>query len=330
MSMFKKATRKQAKLKMALLGPSGSGKTYSALSVAKHLGHRIAVIDSERGSASLYAGEVADFDVLELESFSPRNYVEAIHAAEREGYDVIVVDSLTHAWSGKGGALEMVDKASKRSGAGNSFTAWRDVTPEHNALVDALVGCSCHLIATMRVKTEYVLEEDARGKKVPKKVGMAPIQRDGFEYEFSIVADMNLEHDMIVTKSRCSAFDNAVINKPGKQVADGLLAWLASGDVPEPAKPKLAVVAQPAQQPAATQQPADGALSPADEIRMLVEGDLDNCGTREALVAWAGALIDVKANAKAKEAAWKAFQAKAMLCGFEPRELVDAAKAVRS
>jgi hypothetical protein len=230
MSRFQKATRKKAKLRLALLGPSGAGKTWTALTIARGLGKRIAVIDSERGSASLYAGDAADFDVLELETFSPRTYVEAIKDAEREGYDVIVVDSLTHAWSGKGGALEMVDNVSKRSQSGNSFNAWREVTPEHNALVDAMLMCKAHLIATLRVKTEYVLEEDHRGKKVPKKVGMQPIQRDGLEYEFTLVADMNLQHELIVTKTRCKLFDNAVIPRPDGEVAKKLLGWLESGE----------------------------------------------------------------------------------------------------
>lgn len=226
---FKKATRTQAKLRLALIGPSGSGKTWTALTFAKTLGKRVAVIDSEHESASLYAGDVADFDALGLTTFAPRTYVEAIKAAEQQGYDVIVVDSLSHAWAGKDGALEMVDKAAKRSQAGNSYTAWRDVTPEHNALVDAMVQCKAHLIVTMRSKTEYVLQEDSRGKKVPKKIGMAPIQRDGLEYEFTVVAEMDLDHNFMVSKTRCNALDGAVISKPGPEVANTLLAWLNSG-----------------------------------------------------------------------------------------------------
>lgn len=230
MSRFQKATRKQSKLRLALVGPSGSGKTFSALSIAKHLGKRIAVIDSERGSARLYAGRAADFDVLELENYSPRDYYEAIREAEREGYDVIVVDSLTHAWSGKGGALEMVDNAARRSQSKNSYMAWRDVTPEHNALVDAMVGCKSHIVVTMRVKTEYVLEEDKNGKKTPRKVGLAPIQRDGLEYEFTVVGDLDLEHNLIVSKTRIEALDGAVIKFPGQQIAETILADLNDGE----------------------------------------------------------------------------------------------------
>ena len=229
---FKKATRSQAKLRLALMGPSGSGKTYTALAIARHLGQRIAVIDTEHGSASKYAGEAADFDVLELDSFSPRTYVDAIRAAEREGYDVIVIDSLSHAWAGKGGALEMVDNAAKKSNSKNTYTAWRDVTPEHNMLVDAIVQCRAHVVATMRTKVEYILEEDSKGKKTPRKIGLAPIQRDGLDYEFDVVADINLEHEFIVQKTRCSALDGQVFRRAGEDVANILKAWLSDGAAP--------------------------------------------------------------------------------------------------
>jgi hypothetical protein len=243
---FKKATRQQSKLRLALIGVSGSGKTWTALTLAKYLGKRIAVIDSEHGSASLYAGDAAEFDVLNLETFAPRTYVEAIHAAEQEGYDVIVIDSLSHAWMGKDGALAMVDNAARRSKSGNSYTAWRDVTPEHNSLVDAMIRCSAHLIVTMRSKTEYVLQEGPNGKKTPEKIGMAPIQRDGLEYEFTLVGEMDLQHNLVVSKSRCSTLDNAVISRPGKNVAETLTKWLNEG---------APMTERPAQEPT---RPLDG------------------------------------------------------------------------
>ena len=168
---FTKATRQHARLRMALIGPSGSGKTYTALTIATGLGQRIAVVDTERGSASKYAGDLFNFDVLELEQFSPRQYVQAIQAAAQAGYEVLVVDSLSHAWIGKGGALEMVDHVTARMKSSNSFAAWREVTPEHNALVDAILHSPCHVIATMRAKTEYLVEKDERtGKSGPRKV----------------------------------------------------------------------------------------------------------------------------------------------------------------
>ena len=229
MATFRRATKQQAKLRMALIGPSGSGKTYTALRIASHLGTRVAVIDTERGSASKYADKFS-FDVLELDSFHPQQYIDGIKAAEAEGYDVLIIDSLSHAWAGKDGALELVDKAAKRMQSGNTFAAWRDVTPLHNALVDAMLQSRLHLIVTMRAKTEYVVEKDERtGKTVPRKVGLAPIQRDGLEYEFDVVADMDLDNNMIVSKSRCEALTGAVIAKPGEDVANILRAWLSDG-----------------------------------------------------------------------------------------------------
>mgnify|MGYP001565613334 CR=1 FL=1 len=234
---FTKATRYQLKARVGLIGPSGSGKTYTSLLLAKGLGGKVAVIDTENRSASKYASEpeMPDFDVLELEEFSPQTYVKAIHAAEEAGYDVLIIDSLSHGWMGKGGALEQVDKAAARS-QGNKFVAWRDVTPHHNALVDAMVRCKFHLIVTMRAKTEYVIEENEKGKKVPRKIGIQPIQRDGLEYEFDVVGDMDADNRLVVSKSRCKALTKAVINEPGLEMAQILKTWLSSGAPPAPSE----------------------------------------------------------------------------------------------
>lgn len=232
---FKAASKQAAKLRMALAGPAGSGKTYSALAVASQLGTRIAVVDTERGSASKYA-DLFKFDVLELESFHPDRYVEAIQAADAAGYDVLVVDSLSHAWMGKDGALEQVDRAAKRSQSSNSFAAWREVTPSHNAMVDAILASNLHIIVTMRSKTEYVLETNDRGKQTPRKVGMAPVQRDGLEYEFDVYGDLDQDNTLIIGKTRCSALAGAVIKKPGEQLAKVLTTWLTDG-VATPAAP---------------------------------------------------------------------------------------------
>jgi hypothetical protein len=231
-----KATKIQSKARIGIVGPAGSGKTYTALSIGTALGQRVAVIDTENASAAKYAS-LFDFDVLVLDTFSPRTYVQAIQAVEQAGYDVLIIDSLSHAWAGRGGALEMVDQAAKRS-SGNNFAAWRDVTPEHNRLVDALVRCSSHLIVTMRSKMEYVLDRDEKtGRTSPRKVGMAPIQRDGLEYEFDIAGDMDLEHNWVITKTRCPALDGSVINRPGKDVAKTISAWLSDGATVTPAAP---------------------------------------------------------------------------------------------
>lgn len=242
---FKRATKEQAKLRLALIGLAGSGKTYSALAVASHLvpQGRVALIDTERGSASLYADRFT-FDTLDLERHGPENYCEAIEAAEQAGYDVIVIDSLSHAWAGRDGALEQVDKIAKREGKSNNFTAWRDVTPKHNRLVDTMLSCKAHVIATMRSKMEYVLEKDDKGKSSVRKVGLAPIQRDGLDYEMSVVGDLNLSHELIISKSRCSAVPvGEIIHEPGEKLARTLREWLSSGAVPVPREPPRAEVA---------------------------------------------------------------------------------------
>lgn len=232
---FKRATKEQAKLRLALIGLAGSGKTFSALAIATNLvpDGRVALIDTERGSASLYADRFA-FDTLDLDRHDPDDYVEAIAAAEAAGYDVIVIDSLSHAWSGKDGALEQVDKISKREGKTNNFTAWRDVTPKHNRLVDAIVSSRCHIVVTMRSKMEYALEKDEKGKSSVRKIGLAPIQREGLDYEMTLVGDMDLTHTLVVSKSRCIGAVEVgdVIEKPGAKMAEKLRAWLMAGLVP--------------------------------------------------------------------------------------------------
>lgn len=232
---FVKAERKRSKLRLALVGPSGSGKTYTALKIAKGLGGKIAVIDTERGSASLYAGDVADFDVLELETHAVEKYLAGIRDAVKGGYDVLVIDSLSHAWAGKGGLLEFVDETARKQRGGSSFSAWREATPLHNRLVDAILTAPLHVVATMRSKVEHVQEKDEKGRTVIRKVGMQPIMRDGVEYEFTLVGDLTQQHEMHVTKSRCSDFADALISEPGEGVGEQLLAWLNKGvDAPPP------------------------------------------------------------------------------------------------
>lgn len=240
-SGFVKAEKKQAKLRLALIGPSGSGKTFSALAIATALAGKgkIAVLDTERASASLYA-DLFDFDVKTIDSFSPLNYVEAIHQAEDAGYAVIVIDSLSHAWAAKDGALEMVNEETVKSRSKNSYLAWRNVTPVHNAMIDAIIGCKVHIVCTIRSKMDYVQEKDeATGKTVIRKVGMQPIQREGLDYEFTVVGDLDQEHNLVISKSRCRDVADSVFKKPGKEFADKLLNWLNSGKAAEPEQPKV-------------------------------------------------------------------------------------------
>jgi len=228
---IKKATKQQAKARIALAGVSGAGKTYTGLRIARSLGKRVLVIDTENASASKYADEF-NFDTIELDTFSPTIYVEALQMGQKAGYDVIVIDSLSHAWMGKDGALEQVDRVTARSQSKNSFASWREVTPLHNALVDAMVHCKSHLIVTMRSKSDYIMREVTRNGRTynePVKVGMAPIQRDGIEYEFDVVADIDMDHQLIVTKSRCRALDGAVVKNAGEEIGETLKAWLSDG-----------------------------------------------------------------------------------------------------
>lgn len=232
---FQKATKKESLLRMAITGPSGGGKTYTALTIGAALipSAKVALIDTERGSASKYADQFS-FDVLELDDFRPAVYVRAIEAAQANGYNVLIIDSLSHAWFAQGGVLSIVDDEAARSKTGNTFMAWRKGTEVQNQLVDAILASKMHVIATMRSKTEYVIETDSRGKQVPRKIGLAPVQRDGVEYEFDVVAEMDITNTMLVQKSRCPALTNAVIERPGADVAATLRAWLSDGD-PAPA-----------------------------------------------------------------------------------------------
>lgn len=241
---FKKATKEQSKLRLGLCGPAGAGKTYTALRIASALGGKVAVIDTEHGSASKYADEFR-FDVLELESYHPQQYIDGIAAAQAAGYDILVIDSLTHAWAGKDGVLELHDKAVKRQKTQNSYTAWGDVTPLHQQLIEAMLQSRLHLVATMRSKVEYVQEKDASGRTTIRKVGMAPVQRDGMEYEFDIVGDLDVDHNLVVTKSRCKALADAVVNKPGDEFAAQIKAWLTDG-APATERPVQAPQPQPA------------------------------------------------------------------------------------
>jgi len=234
---IQKAVKAQVKARIALIGPSGSGKTYSALAIAHGLAGtgRVVVIDTERGSASMYANEF-DFDTLQLPSFSPETYTAAIKHCVAAGYAVIVIDSLSHAWIGKDGALEMVDQASARE-RGNSFAGWRSVTPLHNEMVDTIISCGAHVIATMRSKSEWVVEKDERGKSVPRKIGLQPVQRDGMEYEFDLTADIDVDHRLAVAKTRLRFLDGKVISKPGRELGEQILADIMDGSayVPAPA-----------------------------------------------------------------------------------------------
>jgi|SRR5882672_651042 len=259
---FRKATKKQSRLRLSIAGSSGSGKTYTALNIGMHLG-RIALIDTERGSASKYS-DIFEFDVIELENFHPDNYMEAIEAAEKAGYDVLIIDSLTHEWNSKDGILELHEAAIRKQKTKNSYTAWADVTPLHTRFIDTIVRSRCHVITTMRSKIDYVQEQNERGQTVVRKVGMAPIQREGMDYEHDVAMELDIDHVGVITKTRCAKLDGKTFKKPGRELAEILVAWLSDGAVPEPVRQ-----AEPAPKPVAP------AVDPAyEEARKSIIGDL--------------------------------------------------------
>lgn len=225
------AKRSIAKARIALCGPSGSGKTYTALELARGLTSspkRIILIDSENRSAAKYAD--GQWKQLVLPNTRPETYCEAIAFAQGQA-DVLIIDSISHAWSGSGGALERAEAL--QSKGGNKMDAWRQVTPLHNRFVEALVGCSCHLIVTMRTRTEWVFEQSSSGRTTPRKVGLRPIQRDGIEYEFDIVCDLTWSHDLIVSKSRSPQLDCVTVSRPGPDFGQRIRNWLEDA-APEP------------------------------------------------------------------------------------------------
>ncbi len=255
---LQKAVKSQSKLRMAIIGPAGSGKTYSALAIAEHLAgsNRVALFDTEHGSASKYS-DIFDFDTDNIVApFHPDKFCKAIQEAVTGNYGAVIIDSMSHAWNGEGGILDIVEAFAKRMKSPNSFAAWKDATPIQNRLTESILSANTHVIVTMRSKTEYVLGDDGRGKQVPRKVGMAPIQRENWDYEFDIVLEMDSNNNAIVTKTRCPALTGEVFSKPGKNVADILAAWLSSGVQPQPKQIEQSDQ-QKAQQPDAVDLVAD-------------------------------------------------------------------------
>jgi len=258
---FKKATKNETRLRVGISGAAGSGKTYSALKIAMGIGGKIAVIDTERGSASLYADKF-DFDTVQIEPpYTPDKYIEAIKLAERSGYNTIIVDSLSHAWAGSGGLLDMHDAIQKSSKGGNSFTAWKEITPLQNKLLDTIAGSSCHVIVTMRAKQDYVIENNS-GRNQVRKVGLAPVQREGVEYEFTIYMELSQEHVAVASKDRTNLFDGKYFT-PCEQTGRQLVEWLNKPATPssatapnEPRTPKPAATSPTNKAPAEAHTPS--------------------------------------------------------------------------
>ena len=231
---FQKATKKQAKLRAALFGPSGSGKTYTSLRIATGLGGKIAVIDTERRSASKYSDRF-EFDVCELTDKSIAGYCKIIKQAG--DYGVLIIDSLSHGWQE---LLEKVEQLAKAKYKGNTWSAWSEGTPEQRELVDTILDFPGHIIATMRSKTEWTTAKNENGKSAPVRVGLAPEQGKGIEYEFDLLLELTVEHIGNVLKDRTGKFQDQLIDKPGEDFGKQLAEWLEDGEPapkPEPPKP---------------------------------------------------------------------------------------------
>lgn len=201
---LQKAKRHQVKLKVGMSGPSGYGKTYSSLLLAFGITNdwnKIALIDTENNSASLYS-HLGDFNVLSLnEPFSPERYIEAIKICEASDVEVLIIDSISHEWSGKGGCLEIHEQL------GGRFQDWAKITPRHNSFLDAIIQSKIHIITTSRRKVDYSLDQDSSGKTKVMKLGTKEIQREGYEYELTVNFEfLNDKHLVTVSKDRTGLF----------------------------------------------------------------------------------------------------------------------------
>lgn len=240
---FNKATKKRAKLRAGLYSVSGGGKTMTALLIAKGIGGKVAFIDTEHGSASKYS-DLFDFDVCEMDSFNPKELIKGLENIPSE-YDTVIVDSMSAFWQGKDGILQQVENAGKRSQGGNSFRAWADVSPTLNRINDLVMGAPYHVITTLRAKTEYVVEQNEKGKAAPRKVGLAPVYKEGWEYNLDFVARMDTDNTLIVEKTRIPEFAGLVVNKPDEEIGKRLAAWLGEGEaVPSPIEQLQVLIAE--------------------------------------------------------------------------------------
>ena len=221
-----KAERKKAKIKLGIQGPSGSGKTYSALLLAYGLTEdwsKVSIIDTENHSANLYA-HLGGYNVLHLDApYTPEKFIRAIRVCVTAGMEVIIIDSISHEWEGAGGILETHSQMT-----GNSFTAWAKLTPRHNAFVQEILQSPVHILATTRTKQDYVLV-DKNGKMVPEKVGLKGITRDGMDYEFTLVFDLDIKHNSTVSKDRTGIFSSEVEHKISTKTGNKIRDWCNSG-----------------------------------------------------------------------------------------------------
>lgn len=252
---FQRATRARVKLKIGVQGPSGSGKTLGALALARQLAGpegRIAVIDTENDSASLYADR-EDFDTLAIRApYLTSKFVDAVEAAVAAGYDVVVLDSISHQWDGDGGILQRKEEADTVPGS-NHWTNWGPFTKETNRFRKLILESPVHIIATLRSKMAYTQTEAGSKKKV-EKLGLQPIQRDGLEYEFSVTFELQMDHKAAASKDRTDLFRGQRVDLTSPKTGKALLEWLSSGAadaLPVPSVPDTPESGASDRQPAA-------------------------------------------------------------------------------
>lgn len=235
--MFKKATKKQAKLRLALFGVSGGGKSYSSLRIAKGLGGKVAAIDTEHGSLSKYSDRF-DFDVCDLEKPTINNILMCME--EAKGYDVLIIDSLTHAWNE---LLQENERTAKAKYAGNNWSAWADSNQKQNALINAILDFPGHIICTMRAETNWTTTTNDKGKVVPIRVGEAPKQGKQIEFEFDMLMQISQEHQAVVLKDRTGKFQDECF-LIDESFGEQLNAWLSEGTIEVTPKVSLEVKIQ--------------------------------------------------------------------------------------
>lgn len=224
---LRKATRKKAKIRLGLSAVSGAGKTYSAILIAKGLCadlSKVAVIDTENGSADLYA-HLGEYNVLPLTApFTPERYIEAIRACEKAGMEVIIIDSISHEWDGKGGCLEIVESL------GGKYQDWAKVTPRHQAFLEAILHSPSHIITTVRRKQDYEMIKDGSGKVKVEKAGLKEVTREGFEYELTINLEMDTYHNATASKDRTNLFMGKPAFVPSEKTGEIIAQWCEQGE----------------------------------------------------------------------------------------------------
>lgn len=235
---IEEAKREQAKIKIGLQGPAGSGKTYSALTLAMGLTNndlsKVVVIDTENRSASLYAKRFQGFRTIKFAPpYGPERCIEAIDACVRDDVEVIIFDSISHEWMGTGGILDLHGNMS-----GADMMKWAKLTPRHNKFIQHILQVDKHMICTMRSKQDYVMEENSKGRMVPRKVGLKAVARDGVDFEFTVHFEIDIKNFAEASKDRTELFKNkpefVITEETGKQILDWCHEGVEATPLPKP------------------------------------------------------------------------------------------------